>query len=198
MSSESNSKNGLKAEEKIKNDLRCLSSTAPDDLTAEEAIIPESQVPSEDPNKSRTRHESRLSQDTLVEDAPELLPQEVDFAGQHDPDLEENTTTIAGVEEIGQNAIFDPDWRFYLAFTTLSTITLVAAIDATSLSVSLAIIADELGGTGIQAFWAGTSFLLTSTVFQPSFASFSHILGRKVMVFIALGMFAVGAVVCGG
>ena len=32
---------------------------------------------------------------------------------------------------------FNPGWRFYVAFSTLSVITLVAALDATSLSVAL-------------------------------------------------------------
>jgi MFS family permease len=70
-----------------------------------------------------------------------------------------------------------------------------AALDATSLSVALPIIAQKLKGTAIEAFWSGTSFLLTSTVFQPSYASFSHIFGRKPLVFVALTFFTVGAII---
>lgn len=77
---------------------------------------------------------------------------------------------------------FNPGWPFYLTFITLSTITLIVALDATSLSVALPIIAYSLGGTAIEAFWSGTSFLLASTVFQPVFASLSHIFGRKPIV----------------
>lgn len=40
---------------------------------------------------------------------------------------------------------FDPDYRFYLAFLTLCVVTLAAALDATSLSVALPIIAADLG-----------------------------------------------------
>lgn len=90
---------------------------------------------------------------------------------------------------------FNPGWRFYLAFLTLAIVTLAAALDATSLSVALPIIAARLHGTAIEAFWSGTSFLLTSTVFQPSYASFSHIFGRKPITFIALTFFAVGAII---
>ena len=86
--------------------------------------------------------------------------------------------------------------RFYLAFCTLSVITLAAALDATSLGVALPIISQDIHGTAIEAFWSGTSFLLTSTVFQPVFAMFSHISGRKPLVLIALTFFAVGAIVC--
>jgi MFS family permease len=37
--------------------------------------------------------------------------------------------------------------------------------------------------------------MLTSTVFQPSYASFSHIFGRKPLVFVALTFFSVGAII---
>ena len=57
------------------------------------------------------------------------------------------------------------------------------------------IIAQKLKGTAIEAFWSGTSFLLCSTVFQPSFASFSHIFGRRQVIMVALVFFLVGAVI---
>lgn len=41
----------------------------------------------------------------------------------------------------------------------------------------------------------GTSFLLTSTVFQPSWASFSHILGRQSILLFALSLFTIGAII---
>lgn len=53
---------------------------------------------------------------------------------------------------------------------------------------------EALHGTGIEAFWTGTSFLLTATVFQPSFASLSHVFGRKPLLLIALTFFTVGAI----
>ena len=48
------------------------------------------------------------------------------------------------------------------------------------------IMARVLKGSAIEAFWAGTSFLLTSTVFQPVLGSFSHIFGRKPMIFFSI------------
>src|SRR5437667_7428702 len=59
------------------------------------------------------------------------------------------------------------------------------------------IISEKLHGTAIEAFWAGTSFLLSSTVFQPSWALLSHIFGRKPLMLTALGFFTVGAIVAG-
>lgn len=41
----------------------------------------------------------------------------------------------------------------------------------------------------------GTSFLLTSTVSQPSWASFSHIFGRKPVLLLALSIFTLGAII---
>ncbi|KAJ5971406.1 uncharacterized protein N7479_001324, partial [Penicillium vulpinum] len=82
-----------------------------------------------------------------------------------------------------------------LVFFTLSVLTLMAALDGTSLSVALPEIAKELNGTAIEAFWSGTSFLLCSTVFQPSFASFSNIFGRRPMIMISLIFFCVGAII---
>jgi MFS family permease len=90
---------------------------------------------------------------------------------------------------------FNPGWRFYLAFLSLTTITLMVALDATSLSVALPIMAKLLHGSAIQAFWSGTSFLLTSTVFQPVIGSFSSIFGRVPMLWISLAFFGAGAIV---
>ncbi|KAF2202686.1 MFS general substrate transporter [Delitschia confertaspora ATCC 74209] len=92
---------------------------------------------------------------------------------------------------------FSPDWRFKAAFGTVMFITLMAALDATSLSVALPTIADAVHGSAIEAFWSGTSFLLTSTVFQPSIGSFSTIFGRKPLLLFSVITFGIGAVVAG-
>ncbi|POS87511.1 hypothetical protein EPUL_002114 [Erysiphe pulchra] len=91
---------------------------------------------------------------------------------------------------------FMPDWRFFLIFMSLAIITLAASLDATSLSVALPIIASKLHGSAIEAFWAGTSFLLSSTVMMPSYGSFSHIFGRKPLLITAIVSFLTGSVIC--
>ncbi|KAJ5917262.1 hypothetical protein N7466_010816 [Penicillium verhagenii] len=85
--------------------------------------------------------------------------------------------------------------RGILVFFTLSVLALMAALDGTSLSVALPTISEDLNGTAIEAFWSGTSFLLSSTVFQPSFASLSNIFGRRPMVLIAILFFCIGAII---
>ncbi|KFY01308.1 hypothetical protein O988_02806 [Pseudogymnoascus sp. VKM F-3808] len=68
-------------------------------------------------------------------------------------------------------------------------------VHATILSVALPAIAMKLNGSAIEAFWTGTSFLLTSTVFQPLWASFSHVFGRKPVLLLALSIFTLGAII---
>lgn len=55
--------------------------------------------------------------------------------------------------------------------------------------------ARKLHGTAVEAFWAGTSFLLSATVFQPPWASISHIFGRKPALFAAIIIFVAGAII---
>lgn len=85
-------------------------------------------------------------------------------------------------EEVEQ-ADFKPTAGFVLAFVSICIITLAAALDATSLSIALPIVATRLNGSAIEAFWSGTSFLLTSAIFQPVVAGLSHVFGRKQVIF---------------
>jgi MFS family permease len=99
------------------------------------------------------------------------------------------TQSISGVKDAADTsppleystAEFKPGTNFYLAFVSLCIITLAAAFDATSLSIALPIITEKLKGTAIEAFWSGTSFLVTSAVFQPVIAGMSHVFGRKAV-----------------
>lgn len=86
-------------------------------------------------------------------------------------------------------------WRLGSAFTSICIIVLMAALDATSLSVALSHIADSLNGSAIEVFWAGTGFLITGAVFQPVIGSISGILGRKLLVFTSLAFFTVGSII---
>ncbi|KAK4918943.1 hypothetical protein LTR49_013415 [Elasticomyces elasticus] len=108
------------------------------------------------------------------------------------PLKDENLTQ--GTEDNAHATTFAPGWRFYLAFISLLVITLMAALDATSLAVAIPRITSALHGTAIEGFWSATSFLLTSTVFQPVFGSFSDIFGRKPMILISLFCFGLGAI----
>ena len=117
---------------------------------------------------------------------------------------------------------FKPGWRLLAAFTSIAIVNLATALDATIISVALPVsppllpliltcplslhcnaptditqvITVALKGNAIQAFWAGTSFLLTSMVWQPNFVTFSHLWGRRPLLLVALTLFTVGSIVC--
>ncbi|PQE03681.1 MFS multidrug transporter protein [Rutstroemia sp. NJR-2017a BBW] len=91
-------------------------------------------------------------------------------------------------------------WRYIAAFTSVLIVNLACALDATTLSVALPFpqtLSVVLGGDAITSFWAGTSFLLTSTIWQPLFVSISQIYGRRTILLYALSLFTIGSVVCG-
>lgn len=92
---------------------------------------------------------------------------------------------------------FTVSTRLVLAFAALAVLTLMVALDGTSLSVALPIMARKLHGTAIEAFWAGTSFLLAATVLQPNFASFSHIFGRMPVIMVSVALFFIGVMMAG-
>ncbi|KAJ6000062.1 hypothetical protein N7481_000471 [Penicillium waksmanii] len=82
-----------------------------------------------------------------------------------------------------------------LMLLALACLSLMAALDGTSISVALPVISEELNASTIEAFWIGTSFLVCSAVFQPVFSSFSDLFGRKPFVLLAITLFFIGAVV---
>ncbi|KAL9095161.1 MAG: hypothetical protein Q9165_002417 [Trypethelium subeluteriae] len=90
---------------------------------------------------------------------------------------------------------FHPGARFYLAFSSLTVLAMMVSLDGTSVSVALPIIASSLHGTAIEAFWAGTAFLLSSAVFQLPIASLSTIFGRMPLLTLCAAAFLVGIIV---
>ncbi|PSS12750.1 hypothetical protein M430DRAFT_107574 [Amorphotheca resinae ATCC 22711] len=102
------------------------------------------------------------------------------------------TSTMPALEET--NPEFKPGMAFYLAFSSICIVTLAAAFDATSLSIAIPIVTEKLHGTAIEAFWSGTSFLVTSAVFQPVIAGLSHGFGRKQLILASSLFFAVGSI----
>lgn len=51
--------------------------------------------------------------------------------------------------------------------------------------------------TGLQAYWAGDSFLVAYTVLQPSFTALSSRYSFRIVTLVAVSMFAMGNIVCG-
>lgn len=58
------------------------------------------------------------------------------------------------------------------------------------------IIAQSLDATATETTWIGTGYFVGSIAFQPLFASFSHIFGRRSLTISALIVFLAGTVTC--
>ncbi|KAH6623375.1 major facilitator superfamily domain-containing protein [Chaetomium tenue] len=93
-------------------------------------------------------------------------------------------------------AEWKPGRKEYAVIITLSVVSLMVALDATILVSVLPTLAVDLGGTATDAFWAGTSYLLTSAVCQPFIAALSDIFGRKEMLLISIFLFTLGTLLC--
>jgi len=103
------------------------------------------------------------------------------------------------------------EWQI---MTTLAVSSLLVALDATILvpvlpvrALSLSTVgktktdvvetlAIDLDGTATDAFWAGTSYLLTHAVLQPFIAALSDIFGRRELLVPSIVFFLVGSIVC--
>lgn len=89
-----------------------------------------------------------------------------------------------------------PQRQEYLIMYTIAFISLVVALDATILVSVLPSLAMDLHGFAEEAFWAGTSYLLSSAVFQPFISDLSEIFGRRQLIQASLVFFTIGSVIC--
>ncbi|KIA75956.1 hypothetical protein HK57_00239 [Aspergillus ustus] len=145
----------------------------------------------------------------ILEDAREDItsPRRPRSSPQESPSPPSNQENGTNDEEKNKDESHEdvaPDHRDYklsmtgrLIFFALAVLTLMVSLDGTSISVALPRMATDLDGTAMEAFWSGTSFLLCSTVFQPSTATFSDIFGRRPAILISTVFFFVGALVAG-
>lgn len=93
-----------------------------------------------------------------------------------------------------------PEWKpnkpEWLIMICLSVVSLIVALDATIVVPALPIISKALKGSATMTFWTGTSYLLTSSVFQPFLGSLSDIFGRREILFLSLIFFTTGTIIC--
>jgi MFS family permease len=94
----------------------------------------------------------------------------------------------------------EPEWKAgkeeWAVMITIAVISLMVALDATILVPVLPELAADLKGSATDAFWAGTSYLLTSAVSQPIISSTSDIFGRRGMLMMSLFFFTLGTLLC--
>lgn len=84
---------------------------------------------------------------------------------------------------------------FYLSFFSLLIMVFLVSLDSTTLAVALPILARELGGSTLEAFWANICFMLAVVVFQPVYMTTSDVIGRKIPLYTAFLLFFVGSLV---
>jgi MFS family permease len=72
----------------------------------------------------------------------------------------------------------------------------LAAVDQTLLATATPAIADSLGGLR-DSSWIAVAYLLTTATIVPVYGRFGDLKGRRNMLLVALGVFAVGSLACG-
>ncbi|KAK6005961.1 hypothetical protein QM012_006371 [Aureobasidium pullulans] len=87
------------------------------------------------------------------------------------------------------------DIGFWLAFGTVALTNLAASLDATTLAVALPIISTDIGGSAVEAFWAGTSYPLAQTALMLLWVSLSQCFGRRIIFLLTLCIFGIGAII---
>jgi len=109
-------------------------------------------------------------------------------------------TDLEDVEDVPDQKMPLPEWKpdlhEWLLMMTIALISIMVALDATILVPVLPTLALDLKGTTTDAFWTGTSYLLTCAVFQPFIAALSDIFGRKETLFVSLLLFTLGTALC--
>ncbi|KAF9015001.1 major facilitator superfamily domain-containing protein [Cyathus striatus] len=67
----------------------------------------------------------------------------------------------------------------------------------TIVSTSLPTIASQFGALQSQYTWVGVAYMLTQTAFQPLYGRISDLVGRKMVLYSSMSIFAIGSLLCG-
>ena len=86
--------------------------------------------------------------------------------------------------------------RIRVVFGALLLVLLLASLDQTIVSTALPTIVGDLGGID-HLSWVVTAYLLTSTVAGPLYGKLGDLLGRKLILQVAIVIFLVGSALCG-
>jgi MFS family permease len=94
----------------------------------------------------------------------------------------------------------DQPWRpprgFLWIQLAIMTNVFLYAVDSTITASSYAVISSEFDAAN-TASWLTTSYLITSTSFQPLYGRVSDIFGRRVCFFLSTVTFGLGCLGCG-
>lgn len=87
-------------------------------------------------------------------------------------------------------------WRLYVLTFALCLSLFLSTLETTIVSTSLISITNALGDFE-QRDWVVTAYLITYTGFLVVYAKFSDILGRKLLILVAITFFTIFSIVCG-
>lgn len=98
----------------------------------------------------------------------------------------------------GEHASTDPAAlraRFLRSFPAISLAIFLSAVDQTIVATALPAIAAELGGVE-RVSWVVVAYLIAATCAAPVFGQLGDAFGRRRLLFVSVGVFLVGCVVC--
>ena len=93
-------------------------------------------------------------------------------------------------------AVTAPVTSLRLVIGSVAVLLLLAALDQTVVSTALPTIVADLGGLE-QLSWVVTAYILASTVVAPLYGKLGDLYGRRLMVFVSVGLFLAGSLLCG-
>ncbi len=79
---------------------------------------------------------------------------------------------------------------------SVGVLLLLGALDQTIVSTALPTIVADLGGVE-HLSWVVTAYILASTIAAPLYGKLGDLYGRRLMVFVSVGLFLAGSVLCG-
>ena len=88
-----------------------------------------------------------------------------------------------------------PRGFFWIEFAIFANVFLYG-FDGTITAATYAVISSDFNAAN-TASWLTTSYLVTSTAFQPLYGRFSDIFGRRICFFVSTITFAAGCLGCG-
>lgn len=100
-----------------------------------------------------------------------------------------DTAILPGAQPGAQSSIA-------VVIASVAVLLLLASLDQTIVSTALPTIVADLGGLD-HLSWVVTAYILSSTVVAPLYGKLSDLYGRRVMVFVAVGLFLSGSILCG-
>ncbi|OTA61617.1 MFS general substrate transporter [Hypoxylon sp. EC38] len=135
-----------------------------------------------------------ICQGGMAVDVEELTTIQSPDADAHDPESGERQPLI-GLSPPKEDGWVAPRHFVWIELAIMSNVFLYG-FDGTITASTYAVISSEFDATN-TASWLTTSYLITSTAFQPLYGRVSDIFGRRICFFISTITFALGCLGCG-